>query len=189
MRRLPLWTALQGRWAQSLLCGFPPHCFLAFQLNGSSCKPRSAHMFILESLRHYFLGRVTVYLAQLVLSAEPYPFFCLQTLIPVTRKPARWVACSRWSTSHSYLFVCLERKKNIPFLFFLPSWEQSVHSSENWWHPSPPLSYITSCFYASCIFNLLQLSYGLENPLTEWWLFSWNSATWKAVVVINSAVM
>lgn len=72
-------------------------------------------MFILESLRHYFLGRVTVYLAQLVVSTEPFPFFCLQTLIPVTRKPTRWVACSRWSTSHSYLFVWKEKKTSHSF--------------------------------------------------------------------------
>lgn len=110
-------------------------------------------MFILESLRHYFLRGVTVYLAQLVLNAEPYPFFCLWTLMPVTRRPAWGVACSRWRTSRSYLFVCLEREKKIllalPFLFFLPSWEQSAQSLENWWQPSLPLSYIASCFYAS----------------------------------------
>lgn len=139
-----------------------------------------------------FLGRVTLSLAQLVLNTELYSFFCLWTLIPVTRRPTWSVECSRRSTSHSYLFVCFGKKKksHSPYLFFLPSWERSAQSLEkNWWHPSPPLSYVMSFFYAYCIFNLLQLLYGLENPLTEWWLFSWNGATCKAMVVINSAVM
>lgn len=193
LSRLPLWTALQGRCAQSFLCRFPLH-FLRLPRCLEKVAGPGLNTSSFWSHRNYFLGSVTISLAQLLLRTEPHPFFCLWTLIPVTRRPTWWAAYSRWSCHILIcLFVCFERKKN-PTCFIIPfplafMGIECPELREESMTSLPTLSSMRSFFSADCIFNLLQLFYGLENPLTEWWLFSWNGAACKAMVVINSAVM
>ena len=123
MSRLPLLTALQGSCPQSSLCNSQSQCFLSFQvvLDQAASPDGCTHSPFGVAEILCFLGRVPVSLAPLALSTVLMPL----NTYPITGRTTWWFGCSRWSTSHSYLFVCSEKKINSHLLYHpFSSWRQ-----------------------------------------------------------------
>ena len=126
--RLPLLTALQGSCPQSSFCNSQSQCFLSFQVvldqvaspDGCTLSPFG----VAEIL--CFLGRVPVSLAPLALSTVLMPL----NTYSITGRTTWWFGCSRWSTSHSHLFVRKEKISSHLLYHPFSSWRQSIQSLE-----------------------------------------------------------
>lgn len=126
--RLPLLTALQGSCPQSSFCNSQSQCFLSFQVvldqvaspDGCTLSPFG----VAEIL--CFLGRVPVSLAPLALSTVHMPL----NTYSITGRTTWWFGCSRWSTSHSRLFVRKEKINSHLLYHPFSSWRQSIQSLE-----------------------------------------------------------
>lgn len=118
--RLPLLTALQGSCIQSFLCNSQSHCFLSFQVVWIKLQAQMTAYFFWS---HWDTCISWEELLCLWPSTKDWTLLLPLNTYPVTGRTTWWVGCSRWSTSHSYLCVGLERENQFPFtlpsLFFL----------------------------------------------------------------------